>query len=118
MEAFCDICFCPLCINCILSNGHKNHDIISLQGAAEKTKIEIYSCFNNRVSPFTSETDQNLETLISIQTAIKNKKDEQAEKVVMVFDQIRATVDSLERDAFALINRSFNDLKLLTKSTE
>lgn len=118
MEAFCDICFCPLCINCILSNGHKNHDIISLQGAAEKTKIEIYSCFNNRVSPFTSETDQNLETLKSIQTAIKNKKDEQAEKVVMVFDQIRATVDSLERDAFALINRSFNDLKLLTKSTE
>jgi hypothetical protein len=48
---------------------------------------------------------------------IQNKKDEEAKRVGLIFAEIRTTVDSLERDAFELVNRGFSDLKLSSEST-
>ena len=36
IEAFCEKDFKLLCIDCILSDRHKNHEIISIAKAAEK----------------------------------------------------------------------------------
>ena len=39
MEAFCEKDFKLLCIDCILSDRHKNHEIISIAKASEKHQI-------------------------------------------------------------------------------
>ena len=36
IEAFCEKDFKLLCIDCILSDRHKNHEILSIAKAAEK----------------------------------------------------------------------------------
>jgi hypothetical protein len=36
IEAFCEKDFKLLCIDCILSDRHKNHEIVSIAKAAEK----------------------------------------------------------------------------------
>jgi len=39
LEAFCEKDFKLLCIDCILSDRHKNHEIISIAKASEKHQI-------------------------------------------------------------------------------
>lgn len=41
LEAFCEKDFKLLCIDCILSEHHKGHEIISVQKAADKQKAFV-----------------------------------------------------------------------------
>lgn len=36
----------------------------------------------------------------------------------MIFNRIRETVDNLEREALEIVNRGFNELNILSNSTE
>lgn len=38
LEAYCMMCRELLCIDCILNDGHKNHDISAIEKAAEVEK--------------------------------------------------------------------------------
>jgi len=38
LEAYCMMCRELLCIDCILNDGHKNHDICAIEKAAEVEK--------------------------------------------------------------------------------
>lgn len=41
LEAFCEKDKCVLCIDCILSDKHKNHEIVSVQKAVDKQKLML-----------------------------------------------------------------------------
>ncbi len=38
IEAYCEQCRRPVCMQCILRENHKNHDILSLQDASAKER--------------------------------------------------------------------------------
>jgi len=41
IEAFCNVCDMPLCMNCILTMNHKGHDMMDLNEAAFKYKDQF-----------------------------------------------------------------------------
>ena len=47
IEAFCKVDKTILCIDCILSENHKNHEIASVHDAAIAEKALVFEIFNN-----------------------------------------------------------------------
>ena len=54
VEAFCDNCNTPLCINCILTNMHKGHDIINIEQAQAKILKKAGNEFESNLVPYKS----------------------------------------------------------------
>lgn len=55
VEAFCDNCNAPLCINCILTNMHKGHDIITIEQAQAKILKKASNEFESNLVPYKSQ---------------------------------------------------------------
>ena len=79
LEAFCEKDLQVLCIDCILSDAHKSHEIISVQKAAEKQRQILYEEVNNA-----QKTEEKLRFIMSDirrhvsemhSTADKNRKE-------------------------------------------
>lgn len=51
VEAFCSVCSIPLCIQCILTNEHKGHDMLSLQQAESHLRSILEQDLNLKVKP-------------------------------------------------------------------
>lgn len=51
VEAFCGVCWQPLCIQCILTNAHKGHDMLTLAAAEDKQKQILQNNYLTKVLP-------------------------------------------------------------------
>ena len=60
IEAFCDHCEVPLCMNCILTMHHKGHEMLDLTEAAKKCKDKFLQIVDKKVVPSRGEIAKNI----------------------------------------------------------
>ena len=60
IEAFCDDCDTPLCMQCILTMNHKGHEMIDLKDAADKCKEKFLKIVDKKVMPSQGTIAQNI----------------------------------------------------------
>ena len=117
IEAFCDQCSQTLCIECVLTNEHKGHKILSLQTAAETNKLLLINAMNNDVLPLKDQILKWQLQLQSYQQLISIDYLKKEDQVRQNFTELRSIIDQLETQAFDLLQKQFLDLKQLCEQT-
>ena len=117
IEAFCDQCSQTLCIECVLTNEHKGHKILSLQTAAETNKLLLINAMNNDVLPLKDQILKWQLQLQSYQQLISIDYLKKEDQVRQNFTELRSIIDQLETQAFDLLQKQFLDLKQLCEKT-
>jgi hypothetical protein len=87
LEAFCENDKVMLCISCIIENDHKNHDLSSIDKAAQKEKTVIQSTINN-LSEIKKQVADGLNDVSNISNLITIKANKNVKAVEDFFQQI------------------------------
>lgn len=67
IEAFCEECTQPLCIECIVTNKHRGHEILGLEEAASKQAAKFTTFVSNQVEPTVKMVQDELKDLKQVE---------------------------------------------------
>ena len=110
LEAFCERCLESLCIDCILSDQHKSHEILSVAKASEKQKqqlseevtqalrteeklYQISSEIKKHLIELNVHADKNKKELLSLYSYIRELINEREQQMIQ---QIQSNLDKEE----------------------
>eukprot|EP00347_Sterkiella_histriomuscorum_P003080 403365667 len=105
LEAYCQIEKQTLCIDCILSEQHKNHEIHSIQKAAELERDFILQKFNQSQDLLQQIQDQNTDIKGHLEM-LKEQSTKNTVDIKLVFQEIRKVIDEKENQIISTIQKS------------
>jgi len=95
VEAFCQDDRCLLCIDCILLDGHKSHDISPIGKASEQERITIQKELENAI-----KLEDTLSLMVTdienFKAELTQRANEKREKVTTVFKEITNVIHERE----------------------
>jgi hypothetical protein len=112
LEAFCENDKVVLCVSCIIENDHKNHDLSSIDKAAQKEKTVIQSTINN-LGSIRRQVADGLNDVCNIFSLITVKANKNIKAVDEFFQQIIYTLNERKE---LLRNRIATQLEMETEA--
>jgi hypothetical protein len=87
LEAFCETDKMMLCVSCILENDHKNHDLSSIDKAAQKERAYIQSG-HDKILDIETELTLSLHKIEDYKNFIKKNSESTIEDNLIFFEEM------------------------------
>eukprot|EP00826_Nyctotherus_ovalis_P057938 TRINITY_DN7939_c0_g1_i10.p1 TRINITY_DN7939_c0_g1~~TRINITY_DN7939_c0_g1_i10.p1 ORF type:complete len:346 (+),score=60.65 TRINITY_DN7939_c0_g1_i10:161-1198(+) len=121
VEAFCFDDLALLCIDCILVDGHKAHDISSIPQAYDKERERLEKSFE-AASKLETTLLTNLENLEAFKHELHLKADEKRDAITSIFREIISTINErenfLKQNIANILEKEESNLHKLEKSIQ
>ena len=96
IEAFCETCLQTLCIECILKQDHKTHEMLSVEEAS-KRQLENFISKANSSQKLNWELDSQILRIQSHLNSIEESARQEREKISQVFTEVRQKIVEREQ---------------------
>lgn len=95
LEAYCETDKMMLCVSCILENDHKNHDLSSIDKAAQKERANLESGFD-KILKLEEYLKDNLNLIQEKTDSVKNLAQERVKVIENFFSEILDYIEDRE----------------------
>jgi flagellar capping protein FliD len=109
IEAFCEDCHLPVCIECIVTNRHKGHEILGLEEAAVKSKAVFGSLIDTKVKESASQVKEEMLDLKQVEELISTQKDSYTSQIKSVFLKIKKLLTTLETKILQQVETQYQE---------
>lgn len=115
LEAFCENDKEMLCVSCIIDNGHKNHDLSSIDKAVQKEKAKFLDDFEKL-----EETEIYINSLLTDNEIVGNKMKESYEtnlsNLNIFYDEIISAINDRKNVLKARLNKQYSSKEEIVKN--
>lgn len=75
IEAYCEECLRALCIECIVTNKHRGHEILGLAEATSKSTSQFTTYVESQVDPTAKMVSNELEDLKQVEVLLETQRE-------------------------------------------
>ncbi|XP_068121979.1 E3 ubiquitin/ISG15 ligase TRIM25-like [Hyperolius riggenbachi] len=100
LEYYCTEDAACVCVSCYVIGGHVGHKMLSLDEASEKKKKKLRNVLQKRMAE-TKKAEEKVQSLEERRRKAQKKADGEAERVTVLFKDLRKRLEDLEKRALS-----------------